>query len=311
MMKKGILLCGHGSRTKGGTDAFKGLVAKLKDRYADYEVDYGFLEFNHPVYEASVERMYEKGIREIYALPVILFAGSHAKNDIPFEMNTIQNNYDDLTIKMGKHIGVSSYLIELSKQRIIETESKLTPIDRKDTCLVVVGRGTTDPDANSDVHKLAAMVGEGMGFGFTTVAYSGTAYPSVSESLVMLEKMKFKRTIAIPFFFFTGILLQRIYKQVEDFAINAEGEYVYTDAFGTDEWLLKAFDERLDEVINGVANMNCQLCKYRKQIVGYEEEEGKEQVGHHLNVKGVLFEEDEKVGEKKGVVDKIKNVLGI
>ena len=77
-------------------------------------VDYGFLEFNHPTYEAAVERMYAKGIRKIYALPVILFAGSHAKNDIPYELNTLQGYHDDLTISMGKHIGVSSFLLEPS-----------------------------------------------------------------------------------------------------------------------------------------------------------------------------------------------------
>ncbi|WP_159023772.1 sirohydrochlorin chelatase [Formosa sp. L2A11] len=310
-MKKGILLCGHGSRTKTGTDAFKELVAKLQARYTEYEVDYGFLEFNHPVYEASIERMYQKGIREIYALPIILFAGAHAKNDIPYEMNTIQGYYKDLTIKMGKHLGVNSFLLELAQKRILEEESKHAPIDRKDVCLMVVGRGTTDTDANSDVHKLACMLGEGMGFGFTTVSYSGTAYPNVSKSLELTSKMEFKRTIAIPFFFFTGILLERIYNQIKTFSETSPHEYMYTKAFGSDELILKAFDERLEEAINGTANMNCQLCKYRKQIVGLESEVGKEQIGHHLSVKGVLFEEDEKVGQKSSVFTKIKKGLGI
>lgn len=310
-MKKGILLCGHGSRTKSGTDAFKELVASLKARYTEYEVDYGFLEFNHPVYEASIERMYQKGIREIYALPIILFAGSHAKNDIPYEMNTIQSYYSDLTIKMGKHLGVNSFLLELAQKRVLEEESKHAVMDRKDVCLMVVGRGTTDTDANSDVHKLACMLGEGMGFGFTTVSYSGTAYPNVTKSLELTSKMDFKRTIAIPFFFFTGILLERIYNQITAFSETSSNEYVYTQAFGSDELILKAFDERLEEAINGTANMNCQMCKYRKQIVGLESEIGKEQMGHHLGVKGVLFEEDEKVGQKKSVFSKIKKGLGI
>ena len=74
---------------------------------------------------------------------------------------------------------------------------------------------------------------------------------------------------------------------------------------------MKAFDERLQEAKEGTGNMNCQLCKYRRQIIGYEEEEGKEQIGHHLNVKGILFEEDEKVAEKKGAGKTIKKILGI
>ena len=312
-MKEGILLCGHGSRREAAITSFKRLVTILQERYEkDYEVDYGFLEFNHPTYEAAVERMYLNGVRKIHALPVILFAGSHAKNDIPYELNTIQSYHDDLTITMGKHIGVSSFLLDLAVKRIEETEANLTPLDRKETCLVVVGRGTTDPDANSDVCKLTSMLWEGMGFGFATTAYSGTAYPKVDESLLLIEKLGFKRTIVIPFFFFTGVLLERIYDHVTDRNTVSDQEYIYTAPFGTDELLLKAFDERLEEAKTGTAHMNCQLCKYRKQVVGFEQDYGKEQVGHHLNVKGILFEEDEKPGTSKNSLgDKIKNILGI
>ncbi|WP_299710887.1 sirohydrochlorin chelatase [uncultured Tenacibaculum sp.] len=312
-MKEGILLCGHGSRRAAAVTSFKRLVTVLRERYEDkYEVDYGFLEFNHPTYEAAVERMYLNGVRKIYALPVILFAGSHAKNDIPFELNTLQTYHDDLTISMAKHIGVSSFLLDLSVKRIKETEAKLSPVDRKDTCLIVVGRGTTDPDANSDVAKLMNMLWEGLGFGFATVGYSGTAYPNIKESLELVNKLGFKRTIVIPFFFFTGVLLERIYGAVSAMDEKSEHEYIYTDPFGTDELILKAFDERLDEAKNGIANMNCQMCKYRKQVVGFEEYLGQEQMGHHLNVKGILFEEDEKPGEKKsGFGNTIKKILGI
>lgn len=312
-MKEGILLCGHGTRREAGVKSFKKLVSILKERYQDsYEVDYGFLEFNHPTYEAAVERMYLNGVRKIYALPVILFAGSHAKNDIPYELNTLQSYHDDLTISMGKHIGVSSFLLDLSVKRIEEAEKNLPKVDRKDTCLVVVGRGTTDPDANSDVAKLTSMLWDGMGFGFATTAYSGTAYPKIDEGLQLVEKLGFKRTIVIPFFFFTGVLLERIYSHVTQMNSSSDLEYVYTDPFGADELILQAFDERLDEAKNGIANMNCQLCKYRKQVVGFEQDQGKEQIGHHLNVKGILFEEDEKPSEKQNSVgSKIKKMLGI
>jgi len=312
-MKEGILLCGHGSRKTAGVEEFKKLVEILKDRYkTTFEVDYGFLEFNHPLFEAAVERLYSKGIRTIYALPVILFAGAHAKNDIPYELNTIQSYYPDLKIKMGSPIGVNSHVLDLAKKRIEETELTLTPIDRKETCLVVVGRGTTDPDANSDVNKLMSMLWEGMGFGFATTAYSGTAYPSVGQSLNLVEKLGFKRTIVIPFFFFTGVLLDRVYSILEEKNNASSQEFVYTAPFGTDELMLKAFDDRLDEAVNGAGNMNCQLCKYRKQIIGFEEEVGKEQIGHHLNVKGVLFEEDEKIGGKKNSLGgSFKKLLGI
>ena len=127
----------------------------------------------------------------------------------------------------------------------------------------------------------------------------------------MVEKLGFKRIIAIPFFFFTGILLDRIYTTLNEKNVASDQEFVYTAPFGDDELMLKAFDNRLEQAINGSGNMNCQLCKYRKQIIGYEDEIGKEQIGHHLNVKGILFEEDEKIGEKKNSLgSSFKKILG-
>jgi len=34
-------------------------------------------------------------------------------------------------------------------------------------------------------------------------------------------------------------------------------------------------------------------------------------MGHHLNVKGILFEEEQKIGAKKGLIPQLKNLLGI
>lgn len=311
-MKAGILLCGHGSRRKTGVQSFKTLVARLTERYqSSYLVDYGFLEFNHPTYEAAVERLYLKGVRKIYALPVILFAGAHAKNDIPFELNTIATYYKDLQIVMSKHIGVSTFLMELSFKRLQEVQENQNKIPSKETALVVVGRGTTDPDANSDVAKLTSMLWQGMDLGFATTVYSGTAYPNVKEGLDMVAKLPFRRVLVIPFFFFTGVLIERIERIVHQHQTTSDQQILLAAPFGTDELILKAFDERLNDAISGNVAMNCQVCKYRKQVIGFEGDFGKKQVGHHLSVKGILFEEDEKPMESKGIFGKIKALLGI
>lgn len=309
--KKGILICGHGSRDPQGIEGFKELVRLLKERYPDRIVDYGFLEFSHPVYAAAVERMYLDGVREIIAIPAILFAGGHAKNDIPYEMNTLQSQYKDLTIKLGKHIGITASILQLSKKIIEIAESTITPIDRKDACLLVVGRGTSDPDANSDVAKLTRMVWEGLGFGFATTTYIGVTQPLLKDSLPLVNQLPFKRVVVLPVFLFTGILLKKIYSQVEEFAVNSDKEFIYTKSYECDELLLETIDERIQEVENGDPNMNCQLCKYRTQIIGFEDEKGKDQMGHHLAVKGILFEEDQKIKKEKGIVSGMKKILGI
>jgi sirohydrochlorin cobaltochelatase len=306
---KGILICGHGSRDPEGVEGFKELVRLLKLRYPDRVVDYGFLEFSHPVYAAAVERMYVAGVREIIAIPAILFAGGHAKNDIPYEMNSLQSQYTDLKITLGKHIGITPSILQLSKKLVEQAEGVIE--DRKDACLLVVGRGTSDPDANSDIAKLTRLLWEGMGFGFATTAFIGVTQPLLKDFLPVVNLLPYKRIVVLPVFLFTGILLKKIYAQVDEFAHSSDKQFVYTKSYECDELLLQSIDDRIAEVETGNPNMNCQLCKYRTQIIGFEEEVGKEQVGHHLAVKGILFEEDEKIADKNTVLGKVKKIFGI
>ncbi|PSL26380.1 sirohydrochlorin chelatase [Chitinophaga ginsengisoli] len=308
---KGILICGHGSRDPEGVQGFKALVALLQKRYPERMVDYGFLEFSHPVYAAAVERMYLAGVREIIAVPAILFAGGHAKNDIPYEMNTLQSQYKDLTIKLGRHIGITPSILQLAKQLIEQAEATAPALDRKDACLLLVGRGTSDPDANSDVAKLTRMLGEGLGFGFSTTAFIGVTQPLLKDLLPVIEHLPYKRITALPVFLFTGVLLKKIYAQLDEFRTVSHKEIITTTSFECDELLLQTIDERIREVEEGNPDMNCQLCKYRTQILGFEDAVGSPQVGHHLAVKGILFEEDEKPGDRKTVFTKVKKILGI
>ena len=52
-----------------------------------------------------------------------------------------------------------------------------------ETLLVVVGRGASDPDANSNVAKVTRMLWEGFGFGWAETAYSGVTFPLVEPAL--------------------------------------------------------------------------------------------------------------------------------
>jgi sirohydrochlorin cobaltochelatase len=291
MTNLGLLICGHGSRDRDGIQAFEEMVSKIRARHSDKVVEHGFLEFAHPTFDIAVDKMYKQGARDITAIPAILFPGGHLKNDMPYEMNTLQALYKDLRIRFGRHLGVSPQLLKLSRKLIEEAESRYGHVDRKDTCLLAVGRGTSDPDANSDVAKAARMLWEGMGFGFATTAFIGVTHPLLQDGLPILEGLPFKRVIAIPFFLFTGVLLKKIYGQIDAHRASSSKEFIYTRSFESDGLILDAMDERILEVEQGNSNMNCQLCKYRTQIVGFEKDMGREQVGHHFHVRGSLAPE--------------------
>ena len=85
-------------------------------------------------------------------------------------------------------------------------------IRRADTCLVVVGRGTSTRMPIREIAKLCRMLEEGMGFGASFVCYSGTAKPLVTDGLRAAVRLGQQRLIVLPFLLFDGILVKRIYE---------------------------------------------------------------------------------------------------
>ena len=135
----------------------------------------------------------------------------------------------------------------------------------------MVGRGTNDPDANSNISKLARMLWEGMGLGWAEVAFSGVAHPRVDAALTRAAALGFRRIIVFPYFLFTGVLVKRIYAQTDAVAaLFPEIEFVKARYLRDHEGVLGAFRDRVAELDEGQPAMNCQLCKYRTQIIGYE-----------------------------------------
>src|SRR5262249_7083175 len=148
-------------------------------------------------------------------------------------------------------------------------------IARSDTLLVVVGRGTNDPDANSNIAKLTRMLWEGMGFGWAETAFSGVAHPRVEAALMRVARIGFRRIIVFPYFLFTGVLVKRIYAQTEEVArLFPEIEFVKALYLRDHSEVIDTFSDRVGEVYQIQPAMNCQLCKYREQIIGYESAAG-------------------------------------
>lgn len=290
--KTGIMICGHGSRDQGAVDEFGTLAGHLAKRFPDYDVESGFLEFATPVIRTGLDKLRDRGVNRIICVPGMLFAAGHVKNDLPSEINSFAHAHPDLDVRFGRELAIDARLLRAAKVRIEEAEAAANAaggeIARKDTLLMVVGRGTNDSDANSNVNKVARMLWEGMDFGWAEVSYSGVAYPLVDEGLNKAVKLGYKRIIVFPYFLFTGILVNRIYRWADDCAqAHPEIDIVKAPYLNDHEDLIDCFADRVEEALNGDNKMNCLLCKYREQIIGYEDDHGAPQVGHHHHVVGI------------------------
>ena len=286
--KLGVMLCGHGSRDTDAVTEFAVLAAHLKKRLPQYPVEFGYLEFATPIIRDGLDRLKASGVSRVLAVPGMLFAAGHAKNDIPSVLNTYAAQ-NGLPISYGKELGIDPKMLRAAGDRINEALTAAGDhIPRHDTMLVVVGRGASDPDANSNVSKVMRMLWEGFGFGWGEVAYSGVTFPLVEPALEHVIKLGFKRIIVFPYFLFTGILVQRIYDATDVVAARHPAtEFVKAPYLNDHAAVIDTFVERVQQILSGDVAMNCQLCKYRTQVLGFEADVGAIQESHHHHVEGI------------------------
>ena len=281
-----IMICGHGSHDDGAVEEFNKLANHMRERLPQYNVESGFLEFATPVIRTGLKKLIERGAKKIICVPGMLSAAGHGENDLPSEINNFAALHPDIEFIFGRDLAIDPQLLKAARDRIEECEATAaTKVDRKETLLMVVGRGTNDSDANSNVHKVARMLWEGMGFGWAEVSYSGVAYPLVDEGMKHAMKLGYKRVIVFPYFLFTGILVRRIYAWADEAAAaNPDVEVLNASHLNDHTQLLDCFVDRIEEALDGSNAMNCLLCKYREQVIRYEGDVGTAQVGHHQHV---------------------------
>lgn len=294
----GVLLCGHGSREDEARAEFERFVAAadraLKTREPGASVTGAYLEFAHPTIGEGLEAMATAGMGRIVAQPLMLFAAGHVKNDIPWEVNTFAAAHPGLAVDCGRELSLDAKLLAAAADRVREAETLSTrAIRRSETLLLVIGRGTSDPDANGNIAKLARMLWEGLGMARAEIAFSGIAKPTIAEGLAHAARQGYPRVIVFPYFLFTGVLVKRIYAAADRVAADhPEIEIVKAPYLNDHPLVLDCFADRIGEIVDGEPAMNCQLCKYRAQVIGYEAERGAPQAAHHHHVRGIGTDAD-------------------
>ncbi|MCL6417094.1 sirohydrochlorin chelatase [Aestuariirhabdus sp. Z084] len=292
--KPALLVVGHGSRDVEAIEEFQQLTRHLQKSYPERLCATGFLEFARPLISDGIEQLRQQGAQKITAIPGMLMAAGHAKNDIPSELNTLQAEHDNLEITYGRDLGVHPKMIQAAQSRIEEVEHQFGDnYDRKDTLLVVIGRGASDADANSNISKITRVLEEGMGFGWAVTGYSGVTSPLIGDALARSHRLGFKQVIVFPYFLFTGRLVKMIYRVTDEYQQQHPDIKVVKAPYLNDHPLvLETFIERMQETEQGTGNMNCQMCQYRVQIIGSEHKVGQPQEGHHHHVRGAGTDHD-------------------
>ncbi|MFB6090837.1 MAG: CbiX/SirB N-terminal domain-containing protein [Halobellus sp.] len=269
-----VLLAGHGSRREKSNDQVRALAADLEDRLG-VPVDAGFLELADPSLTDAIDGL-AAAVSRISVVHLSLFAASHVKNDVPLAVERARAAHPSLTIHNGAHLGIHPALVDLLDDRTAAVEADLG-LDREadDVAVVVCARGSSDPDANGDAHKLARLLYEGRAFDRVETSFVGVTDPQLQDTLHTVAKDRPDGVVVLPYMLGDGVLTGRVREWTADF----DADYPYVDAaagdpLGTDPRILDVLGDRWQEARTDSVEMSCDTCKYKVELDGYEEDVG-------------------------------------
>jgi sirohydrochlorin cobaltochelatase len=287
-MDPALLIAAHGSRDPDGIAEFLDMARRFRASRPGATIEVAFLEFARPTIQEGIDGLAAQGATSIVVLPGVLMAAGHAKNDMASEVRTARERYPGLSIRMGRALDVDAQMLQLCRIRYQEAVAGRPEVAPANTMLLLVGRGSSDPDANANIAKIARFLQEGYPTAWSAVAFSGVAAPRLEHALPVCERLGFRRIVVQPYFLFTGVLLKRIYAQVEERRrARPDLDYVATPHLQAHPLLLQVFADRAEEALHGDGHMNCSLCRYRVPIVGHEDAVGEPQRPHHHHVQGL------------------------
>jgi sirohydrochlorin cobaltochelatase len=274
-----LLLVGHGTRDEAGAEAFRDFVRQLGERNPGLPVGGGFIELSPPPLADAVAELVESGARRFAAVPLVLVSAGHAKGDIPAALAREEQRHPGTSYAYGRPLGPHPGLLAVLDRRL---EEQVTLAERADTTVLLVGRGSTDPDANAEVCKVARLLWEGRGYAGVETAFVSLAAPDVPSGLDRCARLGARRVVVLPYFLFTGILPERVRQQAEGWAAaHPEVEVRQADVIGPEPELAELVMERYRETLKGDLRMNCDTCMYRIKLPGFEERVGLPQQPHH------------------------------
>ncbi len=271
-MSTGLLIVGHGSREPGANVEFEALVATYRSSRSDIEVAHAYVELAHPSLTTGLRDLAQRA-DSVAVLPLFLFAAGHVKNDIPLALSQARRDFPTVRFTAAAALGVHPNLVDLAFERArtaLEGARETTK-----TAVIVVGRGSSDPDANGDFCKLVRLLAEGRDHGWVLPSFIGIARPFFEETAELVARVRPERIVVVPYFLFGGRLINKLREQVV--AFQARYPWIQTELashLGSDDRLFKVMDERLQEALGGTRPLPCDTCQYRVPVSSVTENVG-------------------------------------
>lgn len=258
------LLVGHGSRDDEGNQEFLRFLELVRKAEPERQFEACFLELAEPDIPTGIETCVRQGSTRILVVPVILLAAGHVKSEIPEFIEQARGRYPEIEFIYGRNVGLHSKILDLLEERFLQTAGSLEPGERDSMAIVLLGRGSSDPDANGDLYKMARLLWERTGVMTVETCYSGITAPRLEEGVERAIRLGASRVVVVPYFLFTGVLIKRMLAHLADLqSQHPDVSMRMAPYFGLHAHMVDSVLDRANEARNQRAFMNCDFCHYR------------------------------------------------
>ena len=271
-----ILLIAHGSRDPASIAEMQAFGREAARRLP-YPVHMAFLELTDPPAAVALRSLVASGERHVIVMPLLVGPAGHQKNDLPALIHWARAQWPHVRIEYGTPFDTHALVVRVLQARIAEVVAALPDYVEEETAILLAGRGSTDPDSNSNVYKLARLLWEGHTWLSVEVAFFSLTTPRVPDAVARAARLGARRLVLAPHFLFTGLTLQWVREQAEAAAQEWGVEFIAAEHMGLHPLLFDLLNVRLEEVLHGRTAMNCDACKYRFPFAGMEAAVGQPQ----------------------------------
>ncbi len=114
-MKRGLFILAHGSRSPEAGKQLENVVKNIEDKGvgAFQFIEYGAMELSKPSFPEGIEKLVNKGVKEIVIVPLFLFFGNHIKKDIPKILEDIKKQHPEVKFTLTNPIGDDSRIVDI------------------------------------------------------------------------------------------------------------------------------------------------------------------------------------------------------
>ena len=203
---KAILYICHGTRSKKGAEEAKSFLTRVIERINVPIQEISFLELTEPSIECGFKRCVERGALEITVVPIFLLAAGHIKEDIPLALAGLQKKYPNVEINIKNPFGVQEEILDAMAELVSKEAGGLTERDS----ILLIGRGSSDPDLHVSFKKIIEGMKERLQNPFVSVCYMAAAEPDFHQGYDEALIKTLGRVIVVPYLLFSGLLLNEI-----------------------------------------------------------------------------------------------------